>query len=62
MQRFLASLCLILCSHLAFADIGEPLETLPIQDGGRIKPFDTFARAHGAMILSVPTGQGIIIR
>ena len=24
--------------------------------------FDTFARAHGAMILSVPTGQGIIIR
>jgi O-methyltransferase len=24
--------------------------------------FDAFARAHDAMILSVPTGQGIIIR
>jgi O-methyltransferase len=24
--------------------------------------YDTFANAHGAMILSVPTGQGIIIR
>jgi len=24
--------------------------------------FDAFAQAHGAMILNVPTGQGIIIR
>jgi hypothetical protein len=24
--------------------------------------FDAFAEAHGAMILTVPTGQGIMIR
>lgn len=26
------------------AAVGDPLESLPIQDAGRIKPFDTFAR------------------
>lgn len=31
-------------SSLALADIGEPIGHIPMQDSGRIKPFDTFAR------------------
>ncbi len=27
----------------AYAQIGEPLKSIPIQDSGRVKPFDTFA-------------------
>lgn len=34
----------LLFSLSAFANVGEPLERLPMQDSGRIKPFDTFAR------------------
>lgn len=38
------SLFLVLCAHSALA-VSE-LQTLPVQDGGRIKPFDSFAREH----------------
>lgn len=38
---FLLMICLGASAH---ANLGEPLESLPIQDGGRVKPFDTFAR------------------
>lgn len=43
MKTLIASLVLVF-SSAAFGQVGEPLESLPIQDAGRIKPFDTFAR------------------
>lgn len=35
---------LTLVSVVATADVGQPLETLPIQSAGRVKPFGTFAQ------------------
>ncbi len=34
---------LLLLASTAFAQVGEPINGLPIQDAGRIKPFGTFA-------------------
>lgn len=42
-MRLLLTLFFVLVSPLAFANMGRPLESLPIQDGGRVKPFATFA-------------------
>jgi cytochrome c-type biogenesis protein CcsB len=36
--------CVFLFLGLAQADILQPLRALPVQDGGRLKPLDTFAR------------------
>jgi len=47
MLKKLLFFTIITCiSPLAFADqaIGDSLKSLPIQSGGRVKPFDTFAR------------------
>lgn len=35
---------LLALAFAAFADVGTPLESLPIQEAGRIKPFGTFAQ------------------
>ena len=35
---------LLFFSPLASAGVGEALKKIPVQDGGRIKPLDTFAR------------------
>lgn len=44
MKRLLSLAFVALASLGANAGVGEPLDSLPIQDAGRIKPFDTFAR------------------
>src|SRR5258708_39393555 len=40
------------------AQVGEPIESLPIQDGGRIKPFDTFARESLQLVYGKQTYEG----
>jgi len=42
----------------AHAQVGEPLESLPIQDAGRIKPFDTFAREGLQLVYGKRTFEG----
>jgi cytochrome c-type biogenesis protein CcsB len=42
-RRVLLSLSLVFISILARADVNA-LKYLPVQDGGRLKPYDTFAR------------------
>lgn len=37
-------LALVLSASCAFASVGDVLDRIPIQDGGRIKPFGTFAQ------------------
>ena len=37
-------LMLLSFSHLAFAKPGDAIRSLPVQDAGRVKPFDTFAK------------------
>ena len=44
MKRILPLLFTALVSAPAFAQVGEPIEKLPMQDAGRVKPFGTFAR------------------
>jgi cytochrome c-type biogenesis protein CcsB len=44
----------LIAGWTAGADVGGPLETLPVQDGGRIKPFDTFARESLQLIYGKP--------
>ncbi|AGH95729.1 cytochrome c biogenesis protein [Pseudobdellovibrio exovorus] len=34
----------LLFSQLVFASVGEQIRYLPVQDSGRVKPFDTFAK------------------
>ncbi|USN47725.1 MAG: cytochrome c biogenesis protein CcsA [Pseudobdellovibrionaceae bacterium] len=34
----------LFCGSWVQASVGEALKSLPVQDGGRLKPFDTFAR------------------
>lgn len=44
-MKYLAILIFAISGVLAHAeDVGTPLESLPIQDNGRIKPFGTFAQ------------------
>jgi cytochrome c-type biogenesis protein CcsB len=45
-MRILSALVLLLLATPASwaVGIGAPLENLPVQDGGRVKPYDTFAR------------------
>ncbi len=43
MKKLILLLALVLCGQ-AFAKEGNGLRSLPVQDGGRIKPYDTFAR------------------
>jgi cytochrome c-type biogenesis protein CcsB len=51
-------LTLFFASGAAFANVGEPLESLPIQDSGRVKPFDTFARESLQLIYGKKTYEG----
>ncbi len=44
MKRILILVAMLFTVTLAHAQVGLPLESLPMQDGGRIKPFGTFAR------------------
>jgi len=52
------SLLLLGLSLTAQAHVGEPLEMLPMQDGGRIKPFDTFARETLQLVHGKQTFDG----
>jgi cytochrome c-type biogenesis protein CcsB len=54
MKWIVCFLMLILSGHV-MADVGAPLESLPVQDGGRIKPFDTFARESLQLIYGKQT-------
>jgi cytochrome c-type biogenesis protein CcsB len=47
-----------LLSTAAQAQIGKALEKIPIQDAGRIKPFDTFARETLQLIYGKSTFEG----
>lgn len=44
MIRLIFAFMTAIVSATAYAQIGQPLEKIPIQDAGRIKPFDTFAQ------------------
>jgi len=57
MKRLFLLLSLVL-SAPAWAQVGQPLETLPIQDAGRIKPFDTFARESLQLIYGKQSYEG----
>ncbi len=48
-QKIMLMLCVIQVAGSAHAST-ESLKNLPIQDGGRVKPFDTFARESLQMI------------
>ncbi len=50
---FLLLLCFVSVNP-AFAKIGELIRTLPVQDGGRIKPYDSFARETLELIYGKP--------
>ena len=43
-MKILLMLLMLSAATAAHGHVGEPLESIPIQDAGRIKPFDTFAR------------------
>jgi cytochrome c-type biogenesis protein CcsB len=43
-MKYLFSLCFAVLGLTAHADLGTPLESIPIQDAGRLKPFGTFAQ------------------
>ncbi len=44
MKKLIMSLCVSLISVMVLASPGELIRALPVQDGGRIKPYDSFAR------------------
>lgn len=44
MKSLLTLLLAFFISLSAFAKVGDALKYLPVQDGGRIKPYDSFAR------------------
>lgn len=43
-MKSIVSLLIVLFSLVSFAKSGEEILKLPVQDNGRVKPFDTFAR------------------
>ncbi|MBX3019811.1 MAG: cytochrome c biogenesis protein CcsA [Bdellovibrionaceae bacterium] len=52
-RRNLLALLTLLFPLFVFASLAQassPLDRLPVQEGGRIKPYDTFAREHLALI------------
>jgi cytochrome c-type biogenesis protein CcsB len=48
----------LLFSLNAYAGVGDPLKGIPIQDAGRIKPFDTFASESLQLIHGKRTYEG----
>lgn len=56
MKYFLIVMSLML-GQMASATEGEALRALPVQDGGRIKPYDTFAREMLQLIYGKQTYQ-----
>lgn len=58
---FVASLFLLvalLAAPFAATAASNALSSLPVQDGGRIKPYDTFAREHLALIYGKQSFEG----
>jgi cytochrome c-type biogenesis protein CcsB len=49
---------LMLSSLPVFAQVGKPLESLPVQDSGRVKPFDTFARESLQLVYGKKSFEG----
>src|SRR5687768_9741030 len=47
-----------LITSVGFAKEGEALRYLPVQDGGRIKPYDTFAREMLQLVYGKQKYQG----
>lgn len=58
MKSFLVLILTSLLSISAFAKTGDALKYLPVQDGGRIKPYDSFAREMLEIIYGKPTFEG----
>lgn len=60
MKGFWIGLMVLMLSFTANAadNVGEPLEGLPIQDAGRVKPFDTFARETLQLVYGKKTYEG----
>lgn len=56
MKVLLASLLFL--SMGAMAQVGEPLDSIPIQDSGRVKPFDTFAAESLQLIYGKRSYEG----
>lgn len=44
MKKFLVLMITLLWSFGVFAKTGDALKFLPVQDGGRVKPYDSFAK------------------
>lgn len=45
-------------SLVSFASTGDGLRALPVQDGGRVKPYDTFARETLEIVTGKPQFEG----
>jgi ABC-type transport system involved in cytochrome c biogenesis permease subunit len=63
MKTILISILLIFSSLFAHADALKALRLLPVQDGGRLKPLDTFAREslqmiYGRQTFKMPDAKG----
>jgi cytochrome c-type biogenesis protein CcsB len=58
MNRFLALLLVLGFTTGVHAQVGRPLEPIPIQDAGRLKPFDTFARETLQLVYGKKTYEG----
>ena len=63
MKSFIYVVLSLLISFSAQADMIESLRLLPVQDGGRLKPLDTFARealqlVYGKQKFKMEGGQG----
>lgn len=58
MKNILLILSLCLFAAPSFAKPGDALKTLPVQDGGRIKPYDSFAREMLESVYGKSTFEG----
>lgn len=50
MKKLIALLLMVFAALPAQARLGEALRGLPVQDGGRVKPYDSFARETLALV------------
>ena len=57
-MKFIFSFLLLVLMGSAHAQVGVPLEGVPMQDAGRIKPFETFARESMRLIHGKETFEG----
>ncbi|WP_415063989.1 cytochrome c biogenesis protein [Bdellovibrio sp.] len=58
MKKFFLVLASLLLSVTVYAKAGDALKYLPVQDGGRIKPYDSFSREMLEIVYGKTTYEG----